>query len=93
MQDFSILQLLRTLSAAADGQGRGEKQGGQNDSAEKNGGAMPAANDAPRQKEGEKESPHARSEKENAAFAYENFLTRHDRAVQRIKGRGGKDKP
>ncbi len=93
MQDFSLLQLLRTLSAANGGNGGNDKgEGGGADEGKKE-GPVPE-NTAEKQKEGvPPPDAHARGGTPGAAGAYENFLARHDGAVRRIQNRADKDEP
>ena len=96
MQDFSILQLLRTLAAAGGNGGETaeeEKEG----AADGKKGTSPTPHDPKEETRQSENAPtHARkngesakeaADEEGAAFAYENFLSRHDRAVERIRRR------
>ena len=90
MQEFSRLQLLRTLSAANGGNDKDEGGGAGEGKKE---GPVPE-NTAEKQKEGVSlPDAHARGGTPGAAGAYENFLARHDGAVRRIRNRADKDEP
>lgn len=100
MQDFSILQLLRTL-AAANGNATPAEPGRDSADAAAASASDAAASggsssDAQETEQTGTKATHARtkgptqgsaqaSEEAQAAFAYETFLSRHDRAVARIR--------
>lgn len=96
MQDFSILQLLRTL-AAANGNATPAEPGRDSSeaaaaSASDAGASGGSSSDAQKTEQTGTKATHARTkgptqaaEEAQAAFAYETFLSRHDRAVARIR--------
>lgn len=100
MQDFSILQLLRTL-AAANGNATPAEPGRDSPEAAATSASDAGASGGPSSAAQETEqtgnkATHARTqwpiqgsaqaaEEAQAAFAYEAFLSRHDRAVARIR--------
>ena len=96
MQDFSILQLLRTL-AAANGNatpaetGRDSSEAAAASASDAGANAVPSSEAQETEQTGNK-ATHARTQgptqaadEAQAAFAYEAFLSRHDRAVARIR--------
>lgn len=94
MQDFSILQLLRTLAAANGNGAKRDASEENNAKADGNNDAAAAQNTKAEKPKSENSLTHVREKgeireeqkgEEQAAFAYENFLARHDRAVARIQ--------
>ena len=96
MQDFSILQLLRTL-AAANGNATPAETGRDSSeaaaaSASDAGARGGSSSEAQEMEPTGNKATHARTQgptqaadEAKAAFAYEAFLSRHDRAVARIR--------
>ena len=88
MQNFSILQLLKTLSAV---QGTNSSPHSENITPKE-----PKKTTSPSVENREEKGiePHSVSpadtqdKSEKYAYAYENFLTRHQQAVQRVRERG-----
>ena len=100
MQDFSILQLLRTLAAAngnatpaETGRDSSEAAAASASDAGARGGSSseaqemePTGNKATHARtQGSTQGSAQAAEEAQAAFAYEAFLSRHDRAVARIR--------
>lgn len=86
MQNLSILQLLKTLSAVSTPS---------SSTPDSNGAPVPSAPRSDTEGKNSQAEPfvpptHARKEEEKAVYAYENFLSRHERVVQRVKNKTDK---